>query len=215
MGEVKVKKKILGIFPGKISPEKTFGEISEEYILTNTWEELMKNVPIIDPHKFLLDLEASKLSWIWSVFGCHLVKNLIRPRYSLKMVTFLIRKFTKVQGEFLEEETQIVLDHIAIHTKPNYKYLAEMLNRTEVNVRLKAANLLDHARAVIKKGVFSLDEDIQIMKSAFDKIPQNFDEFKASDDKGYTKASEVLRRPTRSILGRWDKFIKPTHIRKN
>ena len=213
-GEVrrKTNMSIPGIFGGKVTLQRNYGENSEEHILTKAWEELVKMVPIIDPLKFIIDLEDLGLSWPWSVLGCHLVKDLVRPRYPLIMIGFLIKKFTKVQGEFLKEEDQVILDHLVnTNSKPDYKYLSAMLKRTEGIVYYRTRFLLDHGRSDIEKGPFCLSEDIQIFKNIFGRsIPQNFTEFKKLGNVSYIEVSKTLNRPVIDIKSRWLYVIKPT-----
>ena len=201
----------------------TPGELGEDALILKRWNELITNVPVLDPFKCMKDfslLQSSnvkkKLMRKKNVLGCYLSQDLTKVRHASDVFyhTFDLLNTPISKGKFTKEEDQIIVSEVGKsgECKETWKKLAERLNRlTQGNcIALKTRFILLTKNKFLKKGHFDITEDEFILRGLFGgKKNADIQEIESITQKDFTDIAESLNRSVSSVSLKWKGSLKP------
>ena len=203
-----VKKKYSFLKTTKLSG-KSYGPLSEENIMFNTWHQLIENVPIYLPGKFVKDLENSEHFWLQKLLGAYFSQGLAQHRSASTLYrAFIYSKMKK--GSWTEEDNEKLLAFYKAHdgkpSQQDWKALAFEMERTSRARVLISAEKIDAP----KRSKFSLDEDRQILEH----VNRHFDissavSLKSIAEKNIQPIAQKLQRAGKVVVNRFKRILLP------
>ena len=204
------------IIVGRFTP----GELGESATILKHWNELIKNVPVLNPSKCMKDFALPQLSKMSNklprkrnVLGCYLGQDLPKVRHASDVFhyTFNLLNPPASKGKFSKEEDYLILSEVAKNGEclETWKQLAHSLNRGNYTaVRVRYINLSRDKN--ILKGKFDISEDEFILQSLFKgKIDTDIQEIESITQKDFIEIAESLNHGVISVARRWTGILKP------
>ena len=209
---LKVDKKFPFLKWGKLSGLR-YGDNAEESLILKQWENLVNEVPINVPEKFLLDIEKYCPRWTRNLLGAYLSQNLNEHHRSAVQIFRALIGLKKRKGTFKPEEDELILELIANKASfGKWNRLAMKLGRSYLVLRHRR-NYLKHYFVQNSKSAgakFTLDEDRKILEH----LNQRFDissinSLKSIVSKDLYPLAQVITRGEKAIVGRWNYTLVP------
>jgi hypothetical protein len=215
------KLSVLGlIIVGRFTP----GEFGEDAFIRKRWNELVINVPILDPLQCIRDfcllrssIGKQKELRKRNILGCYLGQDLTKIRHASDIFNYAVSFLNPpiFKGKFTKEEDSLILSEAAKSGAclETWKVLAQMLERgnyhkTLCALRYRHINLTKNKFTI--KGKFDDSEDEVILCHLFGGKPDtNVQTIESVIFKDFEGLEEVLNRTQRSLLLRWNKNLKP------
>jgi predicted transcriptional regulator len=190
------------------------GELSDECCILRAWEELVQDVPILNPKQCMFDIQELKTHrWPLGLIGCYLAKFLSAPRYAIKVFEFACARILYQVGKFDKAEDEIIFDYVKGNIEPNFDELSERLRRTRFDVERRLDRLTQTQNIKMIYTKYSLLEDQIIMQHVFaNGIPKTVEDVLNVKGRNWELLVTKLERFSNSIRNRWGTYIKPTIV---
>lgn len=163
------------VFPELLTGNFTRGKESEESQIRAIWNDLVQNVPILDPPKLFTDLEQltkaatakSKKSiskQLPNLLGCHLSSQLHTSVRTARQIFEFIKTLVLpyVTGPYTEEEEKTIKTYFKKHdtSKESFEVLAKILNRKAAYIKKYYVRQINDK---VISGTYTGDEDQKIL----------------------------------------------------
>ena len=191
-----------------------YGKASEESLILQHWNNLVKEVPIDVPDKFLMEIEETSLTWCQLLLGAYLSQDLTENHRLAAQLFKALIGLKKRRGAYVTEEDELILALDAKNaSKEEFKTLAWQLGRTQLSVTTRLNYLKDDkgkARAS-KYTEFTLDEDRKILEYVNERFDISTVELLKSVKRReqLSGLKEILHRGLPNITNRWNCRLMP------
>lgn len=197
---------------GNFSKSK-YGDNTEESLILKQWNELIENVPLLKPEKYLKDVENTQHKWLQQMLGAYLSQKLTDHHRCASEIFSLLINLKKHKGDFTQEDIETLLEfNNANPSMQDWKALAKQMGRRIKVLKSKLKNLEQerkHGKDMVK-GRFSLSEDCDILKHVNQIIDiTSCEELKAIKLRDFTSLSPYMKRKEELIRNRWTQTILP------
>ena len=198
---------------------KGHGPSSEASVILDSWNMLVKKVPIFIPEKFIKDIERttdSSCAWVQSLIGTYLSQNISDYRCAIFLYKSLISLILK-KGTWTEDEDEELLTFIQTHNgKPSTKDLKALAFKMDRSLGAFQARLAyikgdKHINSDETKGRFvTIEEDrkmLEYLDGRFDISSGNA--LKSICQKNLQPLAVSLQRGIKAIFSRFTNIVLP------
>jgi hypothetical protein len=189
------------------------GKLSDECLIFRAWDDLVQQVPILNPKQCMSDfnqLQDSSL-WSWGLVGCYLKKYLTIDRYAVSVFYFAKNQILFRTGTFDEQEDELIWERIKNNDGPyNLDELSSALTRQKHEIASRIERLKRNETKSQKRAHYTLKEDHMILQGLFGQPKPIFlEDIINMKSKNLHLLEKEINRSRESIQNRWRYNIKP------